>query len=112
MTQLPLDDVGTLGPVRNELEEAYRAWLIEHPQVFGLYERFAQEAFEKGKKFSISLLTERIRWEVRMTWGKDSAGFKINNNYRAYVARDLLAKHPEYAACLGTRSVRSDEEAA
>jgi hypothetical protein len=110
MSQLTLDDAGPIGPIRNDLEEAYRAWLIHNPNIFPLFERFAREAYERGRKFSISLLTERIRWEARMTWEKDQGGFKINNNYRAYIARDLLARHPHYSEFLETRKVHDEEE--
>ncbi len=112
MTQLTLDQAGPTGPIRNDLEEAYRVWLVEHPQVFALYERFAREAYERGKKFSISLLTERIRWEAKMTWGKDEAGFRINNSYRAYLSRDLLARNPHFAPFLETRKIHEQEDAA
>jgi hypothetical protein len=111
MNQLTLDDAGPIGPIRNDLEEAYRVWLTDNPGVFALYERFAEEAFSRGKKFSISLLTERIRWEAHMTWEKDKDGFKVNNNFRAYLSRDLLARHPEFARFLQTRSVREDKAA-
>jgi len=91
----------------NSLEHAYRTWSFSNPQVFELYERFAQEAFARGKKFSISLLTERIRWEIQMGWEKDQEGFKINNNYRAYIARDLLDSHPEYGEFLQVRTTKA-----
>jgi hypothetical protein len=72
------------------LSRLERAWLIFHeanPQVWGLYERFCWEAINAGKvKLSVSLITERIRWEVWIVT-KASDGFKINNNHRAYYAR-------------------------
>lgn len=112
MTQLSLEDAGSLGPTRNELEEKYRAWLADHAQVFALFERFALQMLAGKRRFGIGMLTERVRWEVRTTWAEDDEGYKINNNYRAYLARDLIAKYPELDALIETRSIRTDDEAA
>jgi hypothetical protein len=94
----------------NELEAAYRAWRETHEEVFGLYRRFAKEAMSHGKPFSISLLTERIRWEIRSTWRKDVEGFKINNSHRAYIARDLIDELPELAGWIALRGVRGEDD--
>ena len=86
------------GRTVNKLEAKYRVWLKHNPDVFNLFLRFADEAYSKGKKFSVSLLTERVRWETKMTRDHDENGFKISNNHSAYIARDLLFLHPEYAS--------------
>lgn len=106
--QLSLDSAGANGPIRNEIEESYRVWLGENPEVFILYEQFAKQAAETRRKFSISLLTERIRWEAVMTWGPDRDGFKVNNNFLAYIARDLVALHPDLQGYLTMRTVREE----
>ena len=98
------------GPARNALEARYREWLDTHWPVYALYERFALEACTRGKKFSIALLTERIRWEVLMGIQKDHEGYRINNNYRAYIARDLLHKYPQLTGYLHTRAVWNGED--
>lgn len=96
-------------PVRNELERAYRKWREDHPTVYALYIRFAREALLHKKPFSVSLLTERVRWEVRETWSRDELGFRLNNNHRAYISRDLIADLPELAGMLALRSITSEE---
>ena len=96
-------------PIRNDLERAYRKWRQAHPSVYALYVRFAKQAMTHKKPFSISLLTERVRWEVRETWEKDEEGFKLNNNHRAYISRDLIADMPELAGVLELRSISSEE---
>lgn len=94
----------------NRWELAYRTWREKHPEVFALYARFAREALARGRKFSVSLLTERIRWESHMTWSPDQGGFKINNSFRAYLARDLIADMPELVGVLEIRATRGREE--
>jgi hypothetical protein len=40
----------------------------------------------------------------------ETPGFKINNNFRAYLARDLLAAMPELRGFLKIRAVAGEEE--
>jgi hypothetical protein len=105
MEQLTMDGVD---PVRNELEAAYRRWLETHPEVRKLIERFALEMAGKHRRFGVRLLTERVRWEVLTTWVEDEDGYKINNNFNAYLARDLIAKYPALEALIETRTIRID----
>lgn len=110
MTQLTFADTVTddgFGPVQNEMDLLARSWLRAHPQIFPLYERFAEEIVRRGRQFSVSLLTERIRWEMHMTWEPDADGFMISNNHRAYLARYLVARHPDYAQFIVRRTVKS-----
>ena len=93
----------------NELECRYREWITLHPHVFLLFESFALEMRDRDAKFGIGMLAERVRWEVAASW-LPSDGYKINNNYRAYLARDRIAKHPELARLMTTRKVRSEEQ--
>lgn len=110
MTQLSLDDAPAPGPARNDYEEGYRRWLETHEKVFRLFEVYALEMMQRKRRFGIAALLERVRWEVRMTWEKDEDGYKINNNHKPYIARDLIAKHPGLDELIETRSIRSDEE--
>lgn len=107
--QLTIEDAVGSRPIRNDLEEAYRVWLLANPGVFPLFERFALELAARGQRFSISLLTERIRWEAKMTLEADADQFKINNSYRAYLARDLVAKYPRLEPLMTLRCVKGDE---
>lgn len=102
-TQLSLLDEPT------DLERRYQAWITANPQVLPTYERVAKEALTSGKKFSISLLTERIRWECHMQTIPDDSGFKINNDYRAYIARDLIQRIPKLADVLELRVTKGEK---
>jgi hypothetical protein len=94
-------------------DETYRAkalaWIEEHPQVFALFERFALQMVERNRRFGIGQLAERVRWEVAMTWTKDMDGFRINNNHRAYLARELINRHPKIADFIELRRLRSED---
>jgi len=108
--QLTLEDATGSRPIRNDLEAAYRVWLAEHQQVFALFEKFALEMLGRRRRFGIGMLTERVRWEVRNSWAPDHSGYKINNNHRSFIARDLIHKYPAMADFIETRKVHGEEE--
>jgi hypothetical protein len=106
-TQLTIDDAAQArAPIRNDLERKYRIWKATHVQVFALFDKFALQILAHNRRFGIALLQERVRWEIHTTWAEDAEGYKINNNYRAYIARDLIAAHPGLAPLIETRKIR------
>lgn len=71
------------------LQDKFEKFDAENPHVYQLYRKFAAEAVDSGmKKLSISLVTERVRWEAKIVTRSDD-NFKINNNHRAFYARKL-----------------------
>lgn len=92
-------------PTVQRLEVAAREWMDQHPAIFRLFERFALRAAERGARFGIGQLTEMVRWEVNVEW-RESEKWKINNNHRAYVARRLIALHPELVQFIETRRTK------
>ena len=77
-----------------------------YPQVYLLFERFAMQLINSGKKkLGSKMIMERIRWEIT-TGSKDEEGFKINNNYTAYYSRWFIKQHPEYADYFEFRIIR------
>lgn len=87
-----------------DLRHETDAWLKLNPQAWELFQRFALEKMNQGKKFGIGALTERVRWDCPINTEGDE--FKINNNFRAYIARKLLETYPQLGNYLETRSVR------
>ena len=75
------------------LQEKFDEWLRENPNIVPLFLRYARDARESGlKHYGIGALTERVRWHVRVeTKGDD---FKINNNWRSRLARELARRDP------------------
>jgi hypothetical protein len=99
----------TLPGTSNKWEDRYRHWKARHPEVFALYVELARVALRTGKKFSVSLLTEQIRWRELTGEVTYSRARKLNNNHRAYIARDLIAEIPALAAVLETRAVVGED---
>lgn len=88
----------------NDWHAATERWIKENPASYELFRKFALEAMtkRKGRKFGIGLIAERVRWEVNVAWDGD---FKVNNSYRAYIARRLIREHPELESCIDLRIV-------
>lgn len=75
------------------LRERAQEWIQTHPDVMALFEKSALEMLAAGQPFGIALLTEHIRWECKLK-RLEGEEWKLNNSYRAYIARELLARHP------------------
>jgi hypothetical protein len=90
----------------NRHAQEYRRWRDAHPEVFRLFLSAATARLNRGERFSISKLTEEIRWEEALP---ETPGPKIDNNHRAYLARDLLAAMPELRGFLKIRAVAGRE---
>ncbi len=72
----------------DRLKAQFATFHTANPHIYELYVKFAREAKNRNfKKFGISAITERIRWEVATT--TTDQDFKISNNHRAFYARLL-----------------------
>lgn len=68
----------------------------DNPKIWDMLVKFSYQALGAGlEKTSISLLVERIRWEVQVVT-KSNDSFKISNNHRAFYARKLMDTYPEF----------------
>lgn len=94
----------------NAHQAAWWAFRAKNPRLYDVYVRLAQAKVRAGRRFGIKALTEDVRWEVRNTWGQDEAGFKLNNNWPAYIARDLITDIPECGELIETRRVHGSAE--
>ena len=95
----------SLEGLEDDHREAAAVWIDDNPRGWVLFERFALEAAGTGSPFGIGLIAERVRWETFLA-SRDRDGFKINNNHRAYLARALVAIHPELDGLLRFRRTR------
>jgi hypothetical protein len=59
------------------------------------------------KHYGIAALIEAARYDHSLRVGPDSEGFKINNNWKARLARDLMAEVPELEGMFELRELRA-----
>lgn len=91
--------------IDDKIQRDFERFDKANPTVYDLYKKFAFELKEKGRKrYGISMLTERIRWEVAMATTGDE--FKINNNFRSRYVRKLIMDFPELDGMFQTRETR------
>lgn len=94
----------------NHLDRHYMQWRDENENVFDLFRQFAKPLAEKRKCFGIALLAERVRWERHFNY--DGEDFKIDNNYKAYIIRDLIEEIPELDGLVQLRAVAGEYDPA
>lgn len=80
-------------------------WIQQNPAIIEVFLRLARSKAGRGKKFGIGQLTEVVRWECddASIYGKD---FRINNNFRAYIARWLIVLDPMLEKYIEFRETR------
>jgi hypothetical protein len=74
----------------NKHEAAYTKFSLENPKAWSAFVFYAWQAVAKNRPTSVKAIVERVRWDARIKWRRDPAGFKWNNNYTAYLGRDLV----------------------
>jgi hypothetical protein len=91
------------------LEREFRAFHAENPHVYEDLVDLAWEVKGRGSRhYGIAALFEVLRWKKLMkTFGGQ---FKLNNNYRAYYAREIMENERGLFGFFETRHVRGDEE--
>ena len=91
-------------------EKSFVDFHRRNPHVYDMFKRFAYEAIRAGRKtLSVSLLIERIRWEVMLTTASYD-GFKINNNHKPYYARKFMQDHRQYKDIFKVRQTQGERE--
>lgn len=90
----------------SKIKEAFDVFHAENPHIYYLMVMFAKQLLNAGqKKLSISLITERVRWETKVSV-ITSEPFKINNNFRALYSRMIEKEYPEFKGMFVTRTLR------
>ena len=79
-------------------------WVDDNPEVWRLFVRFAEDLATLGRRFGIGQLAERVRWECAVAYPDKE--FKVNNSYRAYLARRLMDDVPTCRGLIEIRRVR------
>jgi hypothetical protein len=96
------------------LDEAARAFLASHPDVWRLFVRFARELIASGRPHGgAKAIWERIRWEAATSAhsGRD-VEWALNNSHVAPIARIFAATYPEHGDFFRFRERASAKRAA
>jgi hypothetical protein len=91
-------------PDKRDLRKETEAWIQANPDVAKLFLHFARELASKQRHFGIGLITERVRYEQEISTSPGK--FKVNNNWRSYIARWLIAQDPGLEKWMSFREVR------
>lgn len=89
------------------LRQKAASWIEANPYLMSLFVAFAEDRRARGLRFGAKQLAERVRWE---TAGSAEAP-KINNNFIAYIARELCARDPRLCSLLECRVTPAAERA-
>lgn len=93
----------------SRLERDFRAWLqtADGEAVYRSVRRRALGLRSCGwKRYGIAALWEAARFDRDLEVGPDAHGWKLNNNYRAYMARLLMEREPDLAGFFEIRTVQ------
>lgn len=85
------------------LRKLAEKWIEENPALYDLFKSYARDLFNSGEKFSVKLIAERVRWEVRVHW---KGTFKISNDLVAYIGRKLVQDIPELKSVFKFKKTR------
>ena len=93
----------------SRLEEQWKKFHEENPQVWDLFKKYTMEVVNTGRKhYSVNAIIERIRWHTNIeTKGEQ---FKISNNHRAYYARYFHEQYPSLDGFFKTKRLRASNE--
>ena len=89
--------------------ERFESFHDENPIVYVTLVRLAREWVRRtGRhKLGIGALTERARWEIAMS--TNAPDYKINNSFRAYYARLIMARCSDLADMFDLRASEADD---
>ncbi len=105
-----LFDLQPLVPPEHEpeatIEERFAAFHAANPHVADALEALAAQWFAAGhRKVGVKALVERLRWESGVQTHGDV--YRINNSLVSHYARLLIARRPEWAEQIETRTLRA-----
>lgn len=86
--------------------ELFEAFHARNPGVYSELERMCQALVDRGRRrIGIGMLFEVLRWNYYLATTDPDSEFRLNNNHRAYYARLIIERHPEWADLFQLRQV-------
>lgn len=108
MSQAQLNFEATPDQEPGDIRENAEAWIQRNPSVMSSLERYALEMAALKRHFGMKLIVERARYQTAF---QADGQWKLNNSYTAYVARELVRRHPHLANYLTFRRTKYEESA-
>lgn len=91
---------------RPSIDERFRAFDREHPEVFRLFRQYAEHIRANGHdRYSADAILHRIRWHYHIERGERD--FTINNDFSSRYARLLMEVDPSFVGFFEVRELRS-----
>jgi hypothetical protein len=89
------------------IAEAFARFHAQNPRVYDRLVELCRRWVAKrpGQRLGVKMLFERLRWDLAMeTTGEP---LKLNNNYTALYAREIMEREPDLADLFETRRLRA-----
>lgn len=102
-------DPQPISPTANRWAAAFEAW-VHSPQGRIVSDRFIRIAYgcnQRGIKMGVAAIWERMRWNFMLRKGQFEK-YKLNNNYRAYMARFAMEREPTLKGYFEIRRVAGE----
>ncbi len=93
----------------DQIYKRFKAFHIDNPEVWRLFNLFANEIRARQDFYSAHAVLHRVRWEIDFTTGDI---VKVNNDFSAYYSRMYLATHPQAEGFFKLRRRDSADRAA
>jgi hypothetical protein len=94
-------------PEHGSIEEQFRRFHAENPHVYRELVRLARQARAAGaERLGMKQLFEVLRWEHQVRTS-DWTGFRLNNNYTSYYARQIMDQEPDLRGVFETRQLHA-----
>lgn len=71
------------------MSKQYQEWKVSNPLSIKAFYTLAAQAAQARNHYGISGIAERVRWHMNIEKAQQDL-FKINNNHRAFIARELM----------------------
>lgn len=107
---LPIERAPDLVDVRLDrtltLREQWQTFHAANPAVYDAIVRIARDLRARGfARCGIALIFERLRWLHAIATRGDE--YRLNHNWRAHYAREVMAREPDLVGFFETRRLRS-----